>query len=60
MHDQNTQQMMKYAQQDLQSWMAQAPRDTNEQTIKAWQDGYIAGVQRGVESATVETPIEEL
>lgn len=51
---------MNYAQQDLQAWMAQAPRDTNEQTIKAWQDGYIAGVQRGVESATVETPIEEL
>lgn len=51
---------MKYAQQDLQSWMAQAPRDTNEQTIKAWQDGYIAGVQRGIDSASTENPVEEI
>jgi len=60
MHDKETQRVMEHAQQDLQSWMAQASRDTNEQAIKAWQEGYIAGVQRGISESKVVTEVEEV
>lgn len=60
MYDNNTQQIMKHAQEDLQRWMAQAARDTNEQAIKAWQDGYIAGVQRGIDSTKLNNAVEDL
>ena len=51
---------MKHAQEDLQRWMAQAARDTNEQAIKAWQEGYIAGVQRGIDESKPNSAIEEI
>lgn len=46
MYDEYTKQMMQHAKDDLQLWMATAPKDTTEQTIQAWQSGYIAGIQR--------------
>lgn len=45
--------------EDLQLWMANAPIDTTEAAITAWQAGYIAGVNRAV-SSSEETEIEEL
>lgn len=50
MHDDYTKQMMQSAKDDLQLWMATAPKDTNEQAITAWQSGYIAGIQRAMMS----------
>lgn len=38
---------MEHAKTDLQNWMANAPHNTTEQAINAWQAGYIAGIQRG-------------
>lgn len=46
-HDEETQRIMKFAVEDLQKFMANAGRDTTEATILAWQQGYIAGVNRG-------------
>jgi len=60
MHDKETKRVMEHAQQDLQAWMAQAPRDTNEQAIKSWQEGYIAGVQRGISESKAMTEVEEV
>ena len=45
--------------EDLQLWMANAPIDTTEAAIAAWQAGYIAGVNRAV-SSSEESEIEEL
>lgn len=53
------QKIVGHAVQDLQTWMAKAPSDTNEQAIVAWQAGYIAGVQRAL-STHEETEVEEL
>ena len=45
-YDSETQKIMKFAVEDLQRFMATAGRDTTEATLLAWQQGYIAGVQR--------------
>lgn len=50
MYDEYTKQMMQHAKDDLQLWMATAPKDTTEQAIQAWQSGYIAGIQRSIAS----------
>ena len=47
MYDEQTKLLMEHAKTDLQNWMANAPHDTTEQAISAWQAGYIAGIQRG-------------
>ena len=53
------QKIVSHAVQDLQTWMAKAPSDTNEQAIVAWQAGYIAGVQRAL-STHEDNEIEEV
>lgn len=45
--DEDTQKVMADATEDLQKYLANAGRDTTEKEILAWQQGYIAGVQRG-------------
>lgn len=47
-HDEETQKIMSNAVEDLQLFVANAPRDTTENEITAWQKGYIAGVQRAM------------
>lgn len=46
--DQETKEIMAYAIEDLQSFMATAPGDTTEASLLAWQQGYIAGVNRSM------------
>jgi len=53
------QKIVSHAVQDLQTWMAKAPSDTNEKAILAWQAGYIAGVQRALNTHE-ETEVEEV
>lgn len=59
MYDEYTKQMMQYAKDDLQLWMATAPKDTTEQAIQAWQSGYIAGIQRSMISQP-DSDVEDL
>lgn len=40
--------IIKHAAQDLQMWMANVGRETTESAVAAWQQGYIAGVQRAM------------
>lgn len=47
-HDEETQQLMSSAVEDLQVWMANASSDTTEASVLAWQQGYIAGVNRAM------------
>jgi hypothetical protein len=47
-HDPETTQIMQHAVEDLQMYMATAGKDTTEGMIKAWQIGYIAGVNRAI------------
>lgn len=47
-HDEETQKIMANAVEDLQKWMLTAGRDTSEASVLAWQQGYIAGVQRAM------------
>ena len=47
-YDEETRKIMASAQEDLQVFLANAGRDTNEAAILAWQKGYIAGVQRAM------------
>lgn len=51
--------IISHAVEDLQTWMANAPFDTREDAISAWQAGYIAGVNRAV-SSREESEVEEL
>lgn len=51
-YDSETQKIMNHAVEDLQRFMATAGRDTTEGTILAWQQGYIAGVQRATSMTT--------
>ncbi len=39
---------MQYAVEDLQRFMASAGKDTTEASLLAWQQGYIAGVNRAI------------
>lgn len=59
MYDNETKMLMEYAKQDLQTWMANAGRDTTEAAIIAWQAGYIAGVQRGIAQSSSQGISEE-
>lgn len=47
-YDAETQKIMGHAVEDLQKFMANAGRDTTEASLLAWQQGYIAGVQRAI------------
>ena len=47
-YDINTQKIMQYAVEDLQRFMASAGKDTTEASLLAWQQGYIAGVNRAI------------
>ena len=47
-YDDETRALMGHAVEDLQVWMANAGRDTTEAAILAWQQGYIAGVNRAM------------
>lgn len=51
--------IINHAVEDLQMWMANAPSDTTESAISAWQAGYIAGVNRAV-SSREESEVEEI
>jgi hypothetical protein len=51
--------IVKFAVQDLQAWMARAGKDTTEAAVIAWQAGYIAGVDRALNVREM-TPTEEL
>lgn len=53
------QKIVSHAVQDLQTWMAKAPSDTNEAAIIAWQAGYISGVQRAL-ATHEDSEIEEV
>jgi hypothetical protein len=47
-YDNETQKIMGHAVEDLQMYMANAGRDTTEAAIKAWQLGYITGINRAI------------
>lgn len=47
-YDEETRELMAHAVEDLQLFMANAGRDTTEAAIMAWQQGYIAGVNRAM------------
>jgi hypothetical protein len=47
-YDINTQKIMQHAVEDLQRFMASAGKDTTEASLLAWQQGYIAGVNRAI------------
>jgi hypothetical protein len=51
--------IVKYAVEDLQRWMASVGRDTTESAVAAWQAGYIAGVNRAV-GLKEQSAVEEL
>ncbi len=51
--------ILKSASLDLQRWMASVGRDTTEATVTAWQQGYIAGVQRAISIREV-SEVEEI
>jgi hypothetical protein len=45
-YDKDTKAAMANATEDLQKYLATAGRSTTENEILAWQQGYIAGVNR--------------
>ena len=47
-YDNETQKIMGHAVEDLQMYMANAGRDTTEESMNAWQQGYIAGINRAI------------
>jgi hypothetical protein len=47
-YDEETQNLMEFAKEDLQKFMATAGRDATEDTLLAWQQGYITGVNRAM------------
>ena len=47
-YDEETREIMDHAVEDLQHWMANAGADTPESAVLAWQQGYIAGVNRAM------------
>ena len=47
-YDDETKRLMASATEDLQKYMATAGRDTTEAALLAWQQGYIAGVNRAM------------
>jgi hypothetical protein len=57
-YDVDTQKIMQYAVEDLQRFMATAGKDTTESSLLAWQQGYIAGVNRAI-SFESEQSVEE-
>jgi hypothetical protein len=57
-YDVDTQKIMQYAVEDLQKFMATAGKDTTESSLLAWQQGYIAGVNRAI-SFESEQSVEE-
>ena len=57
-YDNETQRVMANAQEDLQKYMVTAGRDTTEKELLAWQQGYITGVQRGI-NAQQSSKVEE-
>lgn len=50
--------VVKFAPLDLQKWMASVGKDTTESAVSAWQQGYIAGIQRAI-SIRETTEVEE-
>lgn len=58
-YDNETREIMNHALEDLQHWMATAGADTTEAAVLAWQQGYIAGVNRGV-AINEGTELEEI
>jgi hypothetical protein len=53
------QQIVSFATKDLQTWMANVGKETTEASVTAWQQGYIAGVQRAM-SIREESEVEEI
>lgn len=51
--------IVKFAPLDMQKWMASVGRDTTESALTAWQDGYIAGVQRAISIREI-SEVEEI
>jgi len=49
---------MQHAVEDLQRFMASAGKDTTEASLLAWQQGYIAGVNRAISFESDQT-VEE-
>jgi hypothetical protein len=47
-YDEETKVLMSSAVEDLQKWMANAGSSTTESELLAWQQGYIAGVNRAM------------
>lgn len=47
-YDEEKRLMAEHAVEDLQVWMANANADTPEAAVMAWQQGYIAGVNRAM------------
>jgi hypothetical protein len=59
-YDAETTKLMDHAIEDLQYWMASAGADTTEAAVSAWQQGYIAGVNRAINfSSSTETEEED-
>lgn len=57
-YDSETQKIMQYAVEDLQKFMATAGKETTETNLLAWQQGYIAGVDRAI-GLSNEQAVEE-
>ena len=59
-YDAETTKLMDHAIEDLQYWMATASSDTTEAAVTAWQQGYIAGVNRAISfGSSTETEEED-
>ena len=58
-YDAETTKLMDHAIEDLQYWMASAGADTTEAAVSAWQQGYIAGVNRAISFSEVADVEEE-
>jgi hypothetical protein len=50
--------IVSHAVEDMQRWMANAPSITTEASVLAWQQGYIAGVQRAISTHDVSSTEE--
>lgn len=58
-YDSDTRALMQYAVEDLQTWMANTGASTTEAQVLSWQEGYIAGINRGVSFNPVSVVEEE-
>ena len=45
-YQKETQKLVKKAKQDMASWMELLPNVPSEEEVRAWQSGYLSGINR--------------